>query len=80
MMGSTTFNLKEMLLDMDFPGHYLRHIRFGPRVKPCDVGPYRDINATRKPMEHTYRLNAIAMSADNYTSSGDHEACRTDRA
>jgi len=44
--GKCEIELPELLLDMDYPGHYLRRIRTISLTIPCVVGPYTSINCT----------------------------------
>ncbi|POU03358.1 hypothetical protein C3369_05875 [Escherichia sp. ESNIH1] len=44
--GTTTFSLKESLFDNDYPGHYLRQIKFVTVSLPALVGPYQDVRMT----------------------------------
>lgn len=44
--GQCEFELKEELLDYDFPGHYCRQIKTVSISIPAVVGPYQNINAT----------------------------------
>ncbi|WP_318367312.1 neuraminidase-like domain-containing protein [Enterobacter sp.] len=44
--GSTTFSLSEALFDNDYPGHYLRQIKYVTVSLPTLVGPYQDVRAT----------------------------------
>ena len=44
--GITQFSLSESLFDNDFPGHYLRQIKFVTVSLPALVGPYQDVRMT----------------------------------
>jgi len=54
--GSTVFSLDELLLDMDFPGHYCRRIKSVSVSIPSIVGPYTGVCCTVKLLKHGYRL------------------------
>ena len=56
--GSCTFNLPELLFDMDFPGHYRRRIKSVSISIPCITGPYTGLNATLRLTENGYRRKA----------------------
>lgn len=43
--GSCTFELHDLLFDMDFPGHFRRTIKSVSITIPCVVGPYISVNA-----------------------------------
>jgi hypothetical protein len=44
--GSTAFSLSESLFDNDYPGHYLRQIKYLTISLPALVGPYQDVRMT----------------------------------
>lgn len=44
--GKTQFSLSESLFDNDYPGHYLRQIKFVTVSLPALVGPYQDVRMT----------------------------------
>ncbi|GAL60057.1 hypothetical protein EV102420_26_00770, partial [Pseudescherichia vulneris NBRC 102420] len=44
--GTTQFSLSESLFDNDYPGHYLRQIKFVTISLPTLVGPYQDVKMT----------------------------------
>ena len=44
--GLVSFTLNESLFDNDYPGHYLRQIKYITLSLPTLVGPYQDIRAT----------------------------------
>ncbi|WP_336854421.1 neuraminidase-like domain-containing protein [Pseudescherichia vulneris] len=44
--GVTQFSLTESLFDNDYPGHYLRQIKFVTVSLPALVGPYQDVRMT----------------------------------
>jgi len=44
--GKTQFSLSESLFDNDYPGHYLRQIKFVTVSLPALVGPYQDVKMT----------------------------------
>ncbi|HFK3782600.1 TPA: hypothetical protein ACG1RN_001585 [Klebsiella oxytoca] len=44
--GTASFTLSESLFDNDYPGHYLRQIKFVTLTLPTLVGPYQDVRAT----------------------------------
>lgn len=71
--GSCTFELPEILFDMDFPGHYMRRIRSVGLSIPCIVGPYTGINATLRLQSNKFRLRAIAQDKNSYPETTDAE-------
>ncbi|WP_314420556.1 neuraminidase-like domain-containing protein [Pseudescherichia vulneris] len=44
--GVTQFSLRESLFDNDYPGHYLRQIKYVTVSLPALVGPYQDVRMT----------------------------------
>jgi len=44
--GVTQFSLSESLFDNDYPGHYLRQIKYVTVSLPALVGPYQDVRMT----------------------------------
>jgi hypothetical protein len=44
--GSVAFALSESLFDNDYPGHYLRQIKYVTVSLPTLIGPYQDVRAT----------------------------------
>jgi len=44
--GVTQFSLNESLFDNDYPGHYLRQIKYVTVSLPALVGPYQDVRMT----------------------------------
>ncbi|KAK6527603.1 putative Insecticidal toxin complex protein TccB2 [Orbilia ellipsospora] len=53
--GSCTFTIPEALLDLDFPGHYFRRIKYISISIPCVVGPYTSVSATLRLLASKYR-------------------------
>lgn len=74
--GSCTFELPEVLFDMDFPGHYMRRIRSVGLSIPCIVGPYTGINATLRLQSNKFRLSAIAQDKNSYPETTDSQDVR----
>lgn len=44
--GTVNFSLDEKLFDNDYPGHYLRQIKFVTLSLPTLLGPWQDVRAT----------------------------------
>jgi hypothetical protein len=71
--ATCTFEVPEVLFDMDFPGHFFRRIKTVSLTMPCVVGPYVGVNATLRLLQHRYRADPQATSSRDYvedTSSG----------
>lgn len=58
--GQCELNVPEVLLDMDFPGHYLRRIRTVSLTIPCVTGPYTGVPCTLTLLKHSIRRNTNA--------------------
>jgi hypothetical protein len=70
--GSCTFDLPEVLFDMDFPGHYMRRIKAVSLTIPCVLGPYTSVNCTLRLTKHIYRTSALgATSPATYAPNTD---------
>jgi hypothetical protein len=62
-LGDATFQLPELMFDLDFPGHYFRRIQSVAFSIHCIVGPYTTINCTATLMDHKYRASPTSLSA-----------------
>lgn len=71
--GTCSFELPEVLFDMDFPGHYMRRIRSVGLSIPCIVGPYTSINATLRMQSNKFRASSIAQDKNAYPETTDTE-------
>ncbi|UKZ80126.1 hypothetical protein TrVFT333_007891 [Trichoderma virens FT-333] len=61
------FEIPEVLLDLDFPGHYCRRIQSVAVSIPSIVGPYTGVNCSLRLLEHRYRLKAgVSPSTGSY--------------
>ena len=56
--GECEVNVPEALLDMDFPGHYLRRIKSVSLTIPCVTGPYSTVPCTLTLLNHSVRHNS----------------------
>ncbi|KAM0207554.1 hypothetical protein ACHAPA_000324 [Fusarium lateritium] len=56
-LGKTTFNLPEMLFDLDCPGQYFRRIRSVAFSLYCVAGPYTNVSCNATPIDHRYRYD-----------------------
>lgn len=64
--GTCDFELKELLFDLDYPGHYMRRIKNVSITIPSIVGPYTSINSTLTLLNNKIRINNNANNAANY--------------
>ncbi len=46
LTGRCSFRIPEVVFDLDFPGHFLRRIKFVSVSVPCVVGPYTGVPGT----------------------------------
>ena len=69
--GQCEVSLPEALLDMDFPGHFLRRIKSVSLTIPCVTGPYSSVPCTLTLLNHSVRHNS--NSAGNYARSIEND-------
>jgi len=71
--GSASFTLGESLFDNDYPGHYLRQIKFVTLTLPTLIGPYQDVRATLTQTSSSTLLKADINGVDylNDNSKGN---------
>jgi len=72
--GSCTFDIPEVLFDMDFPGHYMRRLRTVSTSVPCIVGPYTSINSTLRLTQSKIRYLTTNPSGTAYDEVTDPNA------
>ena len=58
--GQCEVSLPEALLDLDFPGHYLRRIKSVSLTIPCVTGPYSSVPCTLTLLKHSVRHSSSA--------------------
>ncbi|HLT93892.1 MAG TPA: hypothetical protein VKZ56_04990, partial [Membranihabitans sp.] len=69
--GSCTFEVPELLFDLDYPGHYFRRIKSVSISIPCIVGPYAGVSAKLTLMKNRIRKNGNSQSDYAYTGIED---------
>ncbi|WP_106395305.1 Tc toxin subunit A-related protein [Enhygromyxa salina] len=57
--GACTFDLPEVLFDLDHPGHYLRRIRAVRLTIPAVVGPHTSLGASLQLLTHKTRREKL---------------------
>ncbi|WP_025286252.1 Tc toxin subunit A-related protein [Granulibacter bethesdensis] len=62
--GQFIFEISEDLLDLDYPGHYLRQIKTLTVTLPTLIGPYQNVKAT---LTQTYSATLLAPHPDGVT-------------
>ncbi|MEL6538367.1 MAG: hypothetical protein AAFQ98_23300, partial [Bacteroidota bacterium] len=81
--GQATFEIPEILYDLDHPGHYLRRIKSVSVSVPCISGPYTSISADLKYSNAQYRpkddineplVNQEAVVKSMATSTGQQDS------
>jgi Tc toxin complex TcA C-terminal TcB-binding domain/Neuraminidase-like domain len=60
--GKCEVKIPEALLDMDFPGHYLRRIKSVSLTIPCVTGPYASVPCTLTLLNHSMRHSSNASA------------------
>lgn len=68
--GTCSFDLKEGLFDMDYPGHYFRRIKAVGITIPCVVGPYTIVNSTLRLAGNSIRINTDTTNGYPHNTSG----------
>ena len=72
--GQCEVSLPEALLDLDFPGHYLRRIKSVSLTIPCVTGPYSSVPCTLTLLKHSVRQSNNASG--NYTRDLENDDLR----
>ncbi|OAQ74289.1 insecticidal toxin complex protein [Pochonia chlamydosporia 170] len=65
MLGWCEFEIPEWMLDLDYPGHYLRRIKNVSVTIPCVVGPYVNVNCRLQLLGSSTRLEPTLSSVPN---------------
>ncbi|WP_353196142.1 neuraminidase-like domain-containing protein [Parapedobacter defluvii] len=71
--GKCTFEIPEVLYDLDFSGHYRRRIKSVSISIPCIAGPYTSVSATLSLLDNTFRKNPEVGSGYAETESGEDD-------
>ena len=69
--GQCEVSLPEALLDMDFPGHYLRRIKSVSLTIPCVTGPYSSVPCTLTLLNHSVRHNSNSAGIYKHSIEND---------
>ena len=69
--GQCEASLPEALLDMDFPGHYLRRIKSVSLTIPCVTEPYSSVPCTLTLLKHSVRHSSNASG--NYARDVEND-------
>lgn len=64
--GMATFNVPEILFDLDYPGHYLRRIKSVSVSLHCVTGPFTTVNATLRLKKHYTRSKLDSIPGGFY--------------
>lgn len=68
--GSCSFELPEILFDLDFPGQYFRRIKTVRLTIPCVTGPHTSVSAKLTLLGSTFRKDATVSDATKYAYTG----------
>jgi hypothetical protein len=69
--GQCTFELSEMLFDLDFPGHYFRRIKAVRVSIPCVTGPHTSVSAKLTLLQGAIRKQSTSgTTAEEYQYQG----------
>jgi hypothetical protein len=72
--GKCEVNVPETLLDLDFPGHYLRRIKSVSLTIPCVTGPYSSVPCTLTLLKYSVRHSSNASG--NYARDLENDDSR----
>jgi hypothetical protein len=72
-IGKTEFDIPEVLIDMDYPGQYMRRIRSVTLSIPCIAGPYTTVSCTLRLIQNKIRISAIAKDKNDYMEKTDEQ-------
>lgn len=67
--GTCTFDIPELLYDLDYPGHYMRRIKSVSISIPCVAGPYTTVNCELTQGSSKYR-DKVAIT-NNYNDEAN---------
>src|SRR5690606_29123943 len=67
--GSCTFDVPEVLFDLDFPGHYFRRMKAVTVSIPCLDGSEQQVNATLTLLRSEVRVETVT-DAEVYKDGG----------
>jgi Tc toxin complex TcA C-terminal TcB-binding domain len=68
--GYCEFEIPEALIDLDYPGHYMRRIKSVSVTLPCVVGPYTGIHCTLTLLRNRVRVKP--SPADPYVEDAEN--------
>lgn len=69
--GATSFDIDELLFDLDFPGHYFRRIQAVRLTIPCVTGPYTSVSAKLSLLSSAIRKTTTISSGYAYEGLED---------
>lgn len=64
--GTCSISIPEALLDLDYPGHYLRRIKNVSVTMPCVTGPYTGVNCTLTLLKSSIRQGSTLLNGTQY--------------
>ncbi|KAF4454659.1 putative PA14 domain protein [Fusarium austroafricanum] len=64
--GSASFDVPEVIFDMDYPGHYCRRLSAVAVSIPCILASYATLSCTLKLTKNTYRISKDAADSGSY--------------
>ncbi|HEY3495002.1 MAG TPA: neuraminidase-like domain-containing protein [Polyangiaceae bacterium] len=68
--GTCTFDLSEVLFDLDFPGHYFRRVKAVRLTIPCVTGPHTSVSAKLTLLSSVFRKEATLATPEEYPFTG----------
>jgi Tc toxin complex TcA C-terminal TcB-binding domain/Neuraminidase-like domain/Putative peptidoglycan binding domain len=71
--GECFVSVPEALFDLDYPGHYLRRIKYASLTVPCVTGPYVGVNCTLTLLRSSIRHSNSLGSPPRYRRQQEEE-------
>jgi hypothetical protein len=71
--GTCEIELTEALFNLDYPGHYMRHIKSVSITIRCATGPYTSVNCKLTLLKNTTRVKPLPGDSHRESDAGDTE-------
>jgi hypothetical protein len=71
--GECFVSVPEAIFDLDFPGHYMRRIKYVSLTIPCVTGPYVGVNCTLTLLKSSMRHSNSLVNSATYVRQGEED-------
>jgi hypothetical protein len=71
--GECFVSVPEAIFDLDFPGHYMRRIKYVSLTIPCVTGPYVGVNCTLTLLKSSMRHSNSLVNGATYVRQGEED-------